>query len=685
MRVKRFIGLLLLLALVGVPGAGRAVTNVFDYPLVFRQHQALVQEMQQALRRHDAAGMESICRAGASLLPENPVWRYNLACALAQQAKPDAALAALDQAVVLGFRDADAILRDGDLAPLRSLFGFSAILGKARSLAGQPVAGQPAVTAATVSNGVVMVSASNTTWDFDSGHFRAFFALPTNTPAEAAAQAASWTSAVAPEVHSWLVNGTAAGNWGDFYDNRDDGHSRLDVRPFAGLTAIDYAPDARHAGAHYGLNAFMFNGVVIGNSSVAVTSGPFWRSVPREALNDGPATAFLVAQYLNNQLYCYPSHRDDDAIGLGDLYPVNQPYILITRGSSWSDQPFLKAVAATLAALPPGTKRFLSTHGLLMPTVQMILRASQKGVHKPDDYLTGIAHPVVFDAADLDVARMVRMAHDLTTNDVPPLVVLRTLEDHLATPGVDFFDLASSDAQYDSPFVISRIMRNVAFRRTMTVGAGLGGVSTNGWRLHWVVLQGDPRKVSLLPLTPDQAQMSVSVAYHGGRFPSSPGSPLQTSRVDVGVVASNGRLYSAPAFVSFLFLNNERRIYSEDGRILAVDYASATNSYADPVLSLPKLWRDEYHYDENKQMTGWTRYRGERAESFTMRGERVEASDAQGRATVTRTVTYLPRSSSNGVTAPDLVQVDGAFRIKYRYISDLDTTGVVTSRDRAAP
>jgi len=69
MRVKRFVCLLLFLALAGVPGAGRAVTNVFDYPLVFRQHQALVQEMQQAMRRHDAAGMESICRAGASLLP----------------------------------------------------------------------------------------------------------------------------------------------------------------------------------------------------------------------------------------------------------------------------------------------------------------------------------------------------------------------------------------------------------------------------------------------------------------------------------------------------------------------------------------------------------------------------------------------------------------------------------------
>lgn len=686
MRLKPWLAAMLVM-ITGMAGTCRAVTNVFEYPLVFRQHQAFVQEMQQAMQRRDSAEMERVCRSGVALLPENPVWRYNLACALAQQAKQAEALIALDQAVERGFRDADAIQRDNDFAGLRAQAGFRAIVTKARELGNTPVAGQPVIMPTIVSDGVARVSAANTMWDFDLGHFRAFFALPTNRPSDPSELAAGWTNAVAPEVRAWLVNHQAAGNWGDYYDNRDDGHSRLDIRPFAGLTAIQYGDDARRAGAHYGMSAFLYNGVVIGNSSVAITTGPYWRSAPREALSEGHAMGFLVMQYLNNQMYCYPSHHDHEASGFGDLYPVNQPYILISQGSSWSDQPMLQALAATLAAFKPDTKHFLISHGLLMPTMQMILRVSQKAVMRPEDYLSGQAHPTAFDGANLDVSRMVRLAQSLTTNDVPPLVVLRTLEDHLATPGIDFFDLVSSDAQYDTPCAISRIMRSVAFRHTMTVGAGLSGVSGDGWRLHWMTLRGDPRRVTLLPLTPDQTQMSLSVAYPGGCFPVAAGHPLKTSRVDVGVFASNGRLFSAPSFVSFFYLNNEVRTYSDDGRILAVDYAAAatTNRYVDPVLSLPKLWRDDYTYDANNQLTGWTRHRGAQSERFTPRGERIEKTDALDRATITRIVTYLPRSSSNGVSAPDLVQMDGGFRITYRYISDLDTTGEILTRERVSP
>ena len=62
-----------------------AVTNVFEYPLVYPKHQQLAGDFQQGMRQRDLAEMEHACRAGVALLPENPVWRYNLACTLALQ------------------------------------------------------------------------------------------------------------------------------------------------------------------------------------------------------------------------------------------------------------------------------------------------------------------------------------------------------------------------------------------------------------------------------------------------------------------------------------------------------------------------------------------------------------------------------------------------------------------------
>ena len=38
-------------------------------------------------------------------------------------------------------------------------------------------------------------------------------------------------------LRQWWQEGTAAGNAGDWYDNRDDGHSHLDTAPFPQLPA----------------------------------------------------------------------------------------------------------------------------------------------------------------------------------------------------------------------------------------------------------------------------------------------------------------------------------------------------------------------------------------------------------------------------------------------------------------
>ena len=47
---------------------------------------------------------------------------------------------------------------------------------------------------------------------------------------------------------------------------------------------------------------------------------------------------------------------------------------------------------------------------------------------------------------------------------------------------------------------------------------------------------------------------------------------MQTNRVDIGVFVHNGTYYSAPAFITFFFLDNELRTYGSDGRIVDIYY-----------------------------------------------------------------------------------------------------------------
>ena len=137
-------------------------------------------------------------------------------------------------------------------------------------------------------------------------------------------------------------------------------------------------------------------------------------------------------------------------------YPANTPYYVISQGSSFSDKPFMEAFAAAMAAFTPEVKRLLVTRQALVPTLQMILRATQRTVKQPDDYLTGAAHPVVFDVRDLNVEAMVRMANALTPEQIPPLVTLRTLKDAQTEPGVDYFDMRP-EGLFDTPFAIARV------------------------------------------------------------------------------------------------------------------------------------------------------------------------------------------------------------------------------------
>jgi hypothetical protein len=483
-----------------------------------------------------------------------------------------------------------------------------------------------------------------------------------------------------PEHQSFLVLHAPSDGAGPpfilLYDNRDRGHSSMDLEAFPQIARLVYPETIRQNEGDRGAQIFFLHNMpTLGNASVAFVNNPLWRGMSRLLSQNGLHAQILANQYVNNHLYIYPEHSDHRK-EYGDVFHANTPYLLSSQGSSGSDQPFLQAVARTMTAFPAETYRYLTANHLLMPTMQMILRASRKPVRTPEDYLSGKAHPVVFNSASLDVDRMVAMAREMAPGQVPPLVRLRVEEEDDDTiPGVDYFEAGSAEKLFDTVSAIARVARATRLERRMVVSAGQT-TDPNGHALtfHWRLLAGDPARVRIQVLDEAGTRAELRIAWHergirdGGELPS--------SRVDIGVFASNGFHNSAPAFISWYFPANEKRIYSEDGRILSVEFLppNVPGSYVDPVLVTPADWKDSYQYAEDGRLLGWLRTRDGHVESFTRDGARVLERDEKGRPILAQAVRYQREELEK--QWPKLKQSDGEERFHYAYASETDLVGV---------
>lgn len=406
-------------------------------------------------------------------------------------------------------------------------------------------------------------------------------------------------------LRQWYKEGTAAGNTGDFYDNRDRGHSLLNTQPYPQLDKVEYTKEQLDRRLDWALQLhFIYPHVTFGNSSTA-SGDPNLGSNPRHAFLRPGAAQILHAQYTRNHLYIYPEHMDHDpghngrGGGRGDLFPVNTPYFIISQGSSGSDQPFMRAIPYTLAAFRPEVKELLVGRGLLMPTVQMIFRMSNKLVEKPEDYLTGKAHPTVFDGNVVNPLKIVQMAHEIRRDNVPPMVQIAALEEDLALNGVDYFEAPNfTERFFDTPEVIARIVRSTKQTRRMVVSAK-GSYDVNGrpLKFHWAVLRGDAERIRINPMEKDGSVVELLVPWHERR-PVLPGSLLESNRVDIGVFAHNGAYWSAPAFVCFFYLDDEARTYDASGRILEMFYGYGTTTIGCP-LAQPRA------RDKGYDITDW--------------------------------------------------------------------------------
>lgn len=389
-------------------------------------------------------------------------------------------------------------------------------------------------------------------------------------------------------LKEWDKEGTAAGLAGFDYENRDGLHSNLPGNTYPQLNYTNLGETAQKGPAQQIRSRPTF-----GNCSMAAPPMQ-GGSLARFYLMDPKGAEFLMRQYLGNNLFVYPEHLDYDIGanglgGFGDLYPANTPAMLISQGSSGSDMPFVQAFLAAAAALPPDTQKILIEKRLLMPTLQSIFRLSNRMVKTPEDYLSGKAHPPVFDSADLDEAKMVRRAHAMTPDSIPPVPLVSVDQELDFVPGRNFFEPPDPHPwRLSSTLVqIARVIRGNQPEYGIVLNAARSGDHQNRpVRVLWRLLHGDPDRVKI------ETSGKGPFARVRLRFPppSKRETGIRTHRVDIGVFAARGNAISAPAIVSFYFLPNERHFYDQQGRVSEIHYQTYNPDLGIPTTDTDLRW-----------------------------------------------------------------------------------------------
>ena len=491
-----------------------AALSVWDYPARQPRHDELKAQFVVAVREGDTETMVETCRKGVELLPEDPTWAYNLACSLAYFKDPEPALDALENAIDLGFRDANAIANDNDLKRIKDVPRFKELVEYAKDMARRPIYSGPLanVPATGVFGKTVTLGEQNVVWDFESGCFDAKMSLGATS---------------------------FGGNTGDLYMNRDGGHSVLVVTNWPGLTAVKLDAEGRSRGLDLDFPNILFPYPVFGNCSRALTLGPYWRSLPRALVtSESRRLNTMVRFYLSNQIWCFPTVNDvnSDTNWFGDVFMSVTPYWFATKGASWSDQYYLKAALEASRSFPAKVKSELVRTGMLAPTIQTLVRKSLRNVHSEEDYLTSKAHPTAFPPNGLDLQKLKKTASSLKIGQIPPLARIAFVAPEKVPYSGSMLELT-----YATPFAWAFILRADAPKRGFVVKA------SGGEEYAFAQVHGSENAVEIVRLANDTAKITVDKSFL---------SP--TSRVDLAVFAKKAKTgWGAPSFISFAAVDPE--------------------------------------------------------------------------------------------------------------------------------
>lgn len=665
-----FLKQIVMASLIAVVASATYGQSVFDMPKLFPQHRQYLSEFVTALQKGNLLAAETAARTAVKLFPNDANWHYNVACVCAKSQRIDEALVWLRKAVDLGFRDARQLQEDTDLIALRQQAAFGELLKQVQALAGSK---QQNATLRSAQADVIAVGAEltvtpqNTQWNWDPNQ-GGYMTTLLQQVGERTVAAERYQGPYAELIQPWLREGTAAGNAGDLYVNRDEDRTQVPYEAFPGLTPVVYSDEAQFAKAHVGAaNGLFSSGVTtyptVGLSSLSLANTLFWRSLPRLITTEAQADVLSFRLAAANQLYVYDASSDYSAQHQADLLTALTTQFIVS-GSQMGTDTDVKAKAerltslilAGLAAMRPETKQAMLQRGLLVPTMQMLLRQHVKG---SKGYCTPTAHPTVFDVDCIDGEGLIQVAHALKPAQLPVSFQIAARYETMPRQYIDYFDAPQSERISDTPWSIKRVVRGKEKTRKLTVAAQ---TVERGVTYQWFVVNGLEEKIRIRSLTKDNALVTLEVDYHGAYEQEG----FKKRHVDLACVAlRDGKPASAPCFVSFRYLANERRTYDAKGRIQQIDYTVPSTGfvYEDPALSAFKNWRDDYQYDGAGRLMGWTRTTSTGTQvEFDAYGRHILDKHPNGKPKRVVKVSYMPRvdAKSNAVTSPaiELLQAD---------------------------
>ncbi len=585
----------------------------------------------------------------------------NRAILLAVTGKTQDAIAGLEDAAKLGFKHFSKFADQPALAQVMASERVQVLLAKAGD-PGPEVIFSPAEPAKAKANQLVIREA-NVDYLPNSDMLLIRTSFPKRPFSRSVATAKEpWAS----RINRLHARGLAAGNHGDIYENRDNGHSNFKLKEFPQVTKMTYAEgiDAIYKLSR-GLNLRVIaDAIVFGNSSTAYKQRPFSRSLVRWAMTQPGAAQRLFTQHRANQIYVYPEVRDFEA-GY-DYFPGYFADQIVSEGRSGSDRLPMKGIALALAAFRPEVKAELKKRNMISPVVASILRRSVPGSENP---LSDFGHRSALKGDQIDFMKVIKLAQSVTLNTIPPRVLLRVEAEPKLTPAQNVFAPLISEAIYTTPTSIARRAYGMFGIRNYRLRAltERGGEHEFEWR----ILAGDPNLISINPLDDKHQQVALKVQWHD---PFTTAEGETTSRVDIGVFAKNEAIWSSPAVFSLYFSPKETRIHDEDGRLLSVDFADRTKkkTYADPRLTFQRDWKDQFIYRDG-QLEGWHRIVRKQRTRYSRNGDIVTELDALGRPIKGREAAYDVKSVRPGIRNVEVSP--GSRAVGWVYSSPQDRIG----------
>jgi hypothetical protein len=556
---------------------------------------------------------EKVSLEGIRLNTEPATWHYNHACALARKGDREAAIQALERAVVAGYNEVKHAEGDKDLEAIWKDPRFAKLMKMAATIKEDCEAPREK---ARVVDGKVLLDESNISWMFDDA--------------------------------SYAVYAEGANSNAIFYLDHNVEHS---YPPASGMVAVEYAEELHDAGRDVGVANFHFINLERKRPFPTILSctADYKGNPTNDALSvygnicSSTSTAKNEAMHLLglNVLGVYGT-GDDYAVKGVDRLMGYFPGAIACYGDDSPDD-LVRLCAAAYRAMDPKVR----DKGELAQVIGLV-RRGQRCVRSEADYLSGIAHRPVLSAKDIDWDRTIDLARSMKRHYPEPPYIAKVTPDDTLTPITDLWD-----APYDHPLMIESDMHACVVARwaertgRMKVRA-MKNKDGESCKLVWKVLQGDGGKVRFrkLPDTKDGEKgdeltyetVEIEVDYHAAfEVPLADGMKVKTSRVDIGCFRVEDGVASIPTVVSVIFSPNETREYGKDGRLVSVDYTRRQIANWRPWYCPKANFRDTFHWNADGKLTGWTRVNGEGVTNeFTREGLVVMRRDALGRPTDVR-------------------------------------------------